>query len=238
MFTRAASRMVPLDWGSAIFHDAFPRWPDLNTVRVEVPAPDLDAERLERAVARLQAGLPVQRVEVFDEATAAGLADDMEARGWSRPRSVLMAWSGGEPPAAPQVEEVPYAAVERLRSEWLGSDGLDAEAVRQGLAADRETFTETPTRAFAALEAARPVAYGLLLDFAAVALIEDVYTTPAARGQGLGAAVVHRLVWEGRAGGHEDTVLATDAAGRARELYARLGFTRIGAVQRFLRASP
>jgi predicted GNAT family acetyltransferase len=62
-----------------------------------------------------------------------------------------------------------------------------------------------------------------------------VYTTPEARGTGLGAAVVHRLVWEGRAGGHADTVLATDAAGLARGLYERLGFTRIGAVQRFLR---
>ena len=36
MFERAATRVVPLDWGSALFHDRLPRHPDLNTVRVEV----------------------------------------------------------------------------------------------------------------------------------------------------------------------------------------------------------
>ncbi len=239
MFARAAGRVVRLDWGSAIFHDAFPRWPDLNTVRVEVAAPDLDPARLERAVERLQAQLPLHRVEVFDEATGQRLVDGMRERGWSVPRSLLMGWNGGDPPAAPAVEEVPYAAVERLRAEWLSSDGTapDEETLAQGLAADRLTFSTTPTRAFAAIRAGTPVAYGLLLDLGRTALVEDVYTTPAARGAGLGAAVVHRLVWEGRAGGHADTVLATDAAGRARELYARLGFTRLGAVQRFLRSA-
>jgi GNAT superfamily N-acetyltransferase len=234
MFARAAGRVVALDWGSAIFHDAFPRWPDLNTVRVEVPAPELDAERLSQAAERLR----LHRIEVFDTATAAAVAPGMCERGWSAQRSVLMGWEAGEPPPAPAVEEVPYAAVERLRAEWLGSDGMDAETVAQGLVADRATFSATPTRAFAAVRAGRPVAYGLLLDFGDVALVEDVYTTHEARGRGLGAAVVHRLVWEGRAGGHADTVLATDEAGRARELYARLGFTELGAVQRFLRAAP
>jgi GNAT superfamily N-acetyltransferase len=240
MFARAASRVVPLDWGTAIYHDEFPRWPDLNTVRVEVAAPALDAARLERAAVRLQAGLPVQRIEVFDEATARGLVPGMRERGWSAPRSVLMGWDGGEPPAAPRIEEVPYAAIERLREEWLRDDAAagDATVLEQGLAADRLTFSRTPTRAFAAVRAGRPVAYGLLLDLGETALVEDVYTTPAARGEGLGAQVVHRLVWEGRAGGHADTVLATDAGGRARALYARLGFTRLGAVQRFLRRAP
>jgi GNAT superfamily N-acetyltransferase len=204
--------------------------------------------RLERAVERLQAHLPLQRVEVFDEATAARLGPRMDARGWSLQRSVLMGCEpgggervprggGGESPTAPAVEEVPYAAVEKLRAQWLRSDGAagDEGALAQGLAADRLTFSRTPTRAFAAIRAGKPVAYGLLLDLGDTALVEDVYTTPEARGAGLGAAVVHRLVWEGRAGGHDDVVLATDAAGRARGLYSRLGFVRIGAVQRFLR---
>jgi GNAT superfamily N-acetyltransferase len=238
MFKRAAERVVALEWGSAIFNDSFPLWPDLNTIRVELPAPGLDAGRLERAVLRLQRGLPVKRVEVFDEATAEALVPAMAARGWETPRSVLMGWDGGEPPAAPAVEEVPYPAVERLRGEWLRGDHLPGgeAAVAQGLAADRLTFSTTPTRAFAAVRQGRLVAYGLLLDMGEAALVEDVYTTPGARRGGLGEAVVHRLVWESRAGGHADTVLATDSAGRARDLYARLGFTRLGAVQRFVKA--
>jgi GNAT superfamily N-acetyltransferase len=237
MFARAAERVVPTDWGTAIAHDRFPRWPDLNTVRVEVAVPGLDAERLERAAVRLQAGVPLHRIEVFDEATARALVPGMRERGWATSRSVLMGWDGGAPPLAPRIEEVPYAAVERLRAEWLRTDAAagDEEMLAQGLAADRLTFSRTPTRAFAAIRAGKPVAYGLLLDLGETALVEDVYTTPEARGHGLGAEVVHRLVFEGRAGGHEDTVLATDAAGRAREPYARLGFTRLGAVQRFVR---
>jgi GNAT superfamily N-acetyltransferase len=151
-----------------------------------------------------------------------------------------MAWDGDEPPAAPEVEQVPYAAVERLREEWLRGDpwAPDAETLAQGLEADRLTFAGTPTRAYAVVEDGRPRAYGLLLDLGDAALVEDVYTSPDARGQGYAAAVVRRLVWESRAAGHADTVLATDARGRARGLYERLGFTPLGDVHRFLRRPP
>jgi GNAT superfamily N-acetyltransferase len=233
-FERAASRIVPLDWGSAIFHDDFPAWADLNTVRVEVPAPGLDAERLDGAVERLQGGLPQRRIEVFDAATAERLGPGMAAHGFGPGRSVLMGWDGGEPPPAPEVEEVPYRAVEHLRAQWLRDDPW-APDLEQALAADRMTFATTPTRAFAVVEQGLPRAYGLLVDVGESALVEDVYTSPDARGRGLGAAVIHRLVWESRAGGHADTVLATPATGPARGLYERLGFTRLGAIHRFLR---
>jgi GNAT superfamily N-acetyltransferase len=236
-FERAASRVVPLDWGSAIFHDDFPLWADVNTVRVEVPAGDLDAERLHGAVERLQGRLGHRRIEVWDDDTAHRLEEGMTALGYERGRSVLMGWDGGEPDAAPEVEHVPYRTAERLREEWLRDDpwAPDAETLAQGLAADRLTFQRTPTRAYAVVRDGRPLAYGLLVDIDGVALVEDVYATPSARGQGLAGAVVRRLVWESRVSGHADTVLATDASGRARELYARLGFTPLGTVNRFLR---
>jgi GNAT superfamily N-acetyltransferase len=233
-FERAASRVVPLDWGSAIASDEFPGWADLNTVRVEVPVDDLTPERLDAVVERHQGRLAQRRIEVFDEATAERLAPGMAALGYEPGRSVLMGWDGGEPPVAPQVEEVPYRAVEHLRAEWLRGDPW-APDLEQALAADRHTFATTPTRAFAAVEQGLARAYGLLVDLGEVALVEDVYTSPSARGRGLGAAVIHRLVWESRAGGHADTVLATPSAGPARALYERLGFTRLGVVHRFLR---
>jgi GNAT superfamily N-acetyltransferase len=232
-FERAAGRIVPLDWGSAIFHDEFPRWADLNTIRVEVPVPDLDAERLHAVTERLQGRLDQRRIEVWDDATAQRVAEGMRELGYEPGRSVLMGWDGGEPPPAPQVEEVPYRAVEHLRAEWLRGDPW-APDLEQALAADRHMFASTPTRAFAVIEHGLARAYGLLVDLGEAALVEDVYTSPDARGRGLGAAVVHRLVWESRAGGHADTVLATPAAGAARPLYQRLGFSRLGAVHRFL----
>ena len=225
---------MPLDWGTAIFHDDFPRWADLNTVRVEVPVDDLDAGRLHAVTERLQGRLEHRRIEVFDPATAERVAAGMAALGYAPARSVLMGWNGGEPPSAPQVEEVPYGAIEPLRAEWLRGDPW-ASDLEQALAADRLMFATTPTRAFAVVEQGLARAYGLLVDLGEAALVEDVYTSPAARGRGLGAAVIHRLVWESRAGGHQDTVLATPARGHARPLYERLGFTRLGAVHRFLR---
>jgi GNAT superfamily N-acetyltransferase len=233
-FERAATRTVPLDWGSAIFNDDFPTWADLNTVRVEVPVPGFTAERLHGATERLQGRLGQRRIEVFDAATAEAVAPGMAALGYESGRSVLMGWDGGEPPLAPQVEEVPYRAVEHLRAEWLRGDPW-APDLEAALAADRLMFSRTPTRAFAVIEQGLARAYGLLLDLGDVALVEDVYSSPAARGRGLGAAIIHRLVFESRAGGHADTVLATPAAGPARGLYERLGFTRLGAVHRFLR---
>jgi GNAT superfamily N-acetyltransferase len=232
-FERAAGRIVPLDWGSAIFHDDFPRWADLNTIRVEVPVPDLDAGRLHAVAERLQGRLDQRRIEVWDDATAQQVAEGMRELGYEPGRSVLMGWDGGEPPPAPQVEEVPYRAVEHLRAEWLRGDPW-APDLEQALAADRHMFAATPTRAFAVIEQGLARAYGLLVDLGEAALVEDVYTSPDARGRGLGAAVVHRLVWESRTGGHADTVLATPAAGAARPLYQRLGFGRLGAVHRFL----
>lgn len=228
---------MPLDWGSAIFNDEFPAAADLNTVRVEVPVPDLDADRLDAVVARHQGGLPQRRIEVFDEATAERLGPGMAALGYEPGRSVLMGWDGGEPPLAPEVEQVPYFAIRSLRREWLRSDPW-APDIEQQLAADRHTFSTTPTRAFAVVERARVRAYGLLVDTGEAALVEDVYTSPDARGRGLGAAVIHRLVWESRTGGHADTVLATPSAGEARPLYERLGFVRLGVVHRFLMRTP
>jgi GNAT superfamily N-acetyltransferase len=233
-FERAATRVVPLDWGSAIFNDDFPGWADLNTVRVEVPVPSLDAERLEAVVVRHQGRLPQRRIEVLDAATAERLAPGMDVLGYEPGRSVLMGWDGGEPPVASQVEEVPYRAIEHLRAQWLRGDPW-APDLEQALAADRHTFATTPTRAFAVIEQGLARAYGLLVDVGEAALVEDVYASPDARKRGLGAAIIHRLVWESRAGGHADTVLATPADGAARPLYERLGFTRLGAVHRFLR---
>jgi GNAT superfamily N-acetyltransferase len=237
IFERAAERVVALDWGSALFHPAVPRWLDLNAVRVEVPAPGLDAARLDRAVERVQAALPHRRLEIFDEPTAVALVPGLDDRGWMCARSLLMAWDGGDPAPAPEVEQVPYSAVRRLREEWIRSEpwAVDDDLVAQVLEADRITFAANPTRAYAVVRDGRPIAFGLLLEVDGAGFVEDVYTTPAARGQGLGGAVVRRLVWESRTAGHDDTFVPTDADGRAQALYRRLGFSALGVVHRFLR---
>jgi ribosomal protein S18 acetylase RimI-like enzyme len=66
-----------------------------------------------------------------------------------------------------------------------------------------------------------------------MALIEDVYTTPALRRSGLGRAVVAAALAAARADGATFVHLNTDADGPARRFYERLGFTELGLLYRF-----
>ena len=149
----------------------------------------------------------------------------------------LLARDGALPPprADALAEEVPYGHVRALREEWLrgGEWGLDGEKLAQGLEADERLFAGTPTRAFAAFERGRPLAYALLLDGGRDGMLEDVYTTPEARGRGLSTAVVAAVLHASRAERHEAVFVPTDADTGASGLYERLGFVPV-ALQRVL----
>ena len=238
MFARAAERVVALDGASALVHPALPRVIYLNAVRLEAA---MDPDAVEALVERVQAGGPHRRFEVADEALAGRLAPVLAARGWEVGRLLLMGLDGDvPPPEAPEpAEEVPYGHVRGLREEWIRSEPWaagDEELIGQVLAADGRLLTATPTRAFAVFEAGLPVAYCLLLDTGEGAgMVEDVYTTPSARGRGLATSVVALALSASRAEGHDVAFLPTDADRPARALYERLGFRPLGLVHQFLR---
>ena len=85
----------------------------------------------------------------------------------------------------------------------------------------------TPTRAFATFERGRPLAYALLLDGSRDGMLEDVFTTPAARGRGLASAVCAAVLHAARAERHELVFVPTDADDGAGPLYEALGFERV-----------
>ena len=113
-----------------------------------------------------------------------------------------------------------------LRDEWVRSEPWATREVevREAHAADRMLFAGTPTRAFAAFEQGRPLAYALLLDGGPDGMLEDVYTTPSARGRGLASAVIAAVLHAARAERHELVFVPTDAHGGAGPLYESLGF--------------
>lgn len=237
MFERAAERVVALEGATALFHSGLPRVIYLNAIRLEA---DFDAGAAEALAEREQAGLPHRRLEVADEALGRSLAPALAERGWETGRLLLMGRDPAEPPPEPAqpAEEVPYGQVRGLRAEWIRSEpwAVDEELIDQVLTADGLLLTATPTRAFAVFESGLPVAYCLLLESGEGAgLVEDVYTTPAARGRGLAASVVSLALSASRAEGHDAVFLPTDADGRARGLYERLGFRPLGLVHQFLR---
>ena len=164
---------------------------------------------------------------VDGEAHGERLRGELPARGWTAHR-LLHLWRDGAAPApeaAALAEEVPYGHVRGLREEWLrAAVGLSGELLEAALAGDARLFAGTPTRAFAVFETGRPVAYALLLDGGRDGAVEDVYTTPAARGRGLAAAAVAAVLHASRAERHEAVFIPTDADEGASALYERLGF--------------
>ena len=236
-FERAAERVVALDGAHALVHSGLPRVIYLNAVRLESA---LDPDAVEALAERVQAGLRHRRVEVADESVAERLAPVLAQRGWEVGRLLLLGRDGqAPPPEAPHpAEEVPYGHVRALREEWIRAApwATDEELIEQVLEADRLLLTATPTRSYAVFDAGRAVAYCLLLESGdGAGLVEDVYTTPSARGRGLAASVVALALSASRAAGHDVTFVPTDADGRARALYERLGFRPLGVVHQVLR---
>jgi len=166
----------------------------------------------------------VTRVVVDDDALAAAMA----ARGWDDHSILLLGRDGSaDPPEAQALaEEVPYGHVRGLRDEWIRSEpwATSEDVVAGAHETDRRLYAATPTRAFAVFERGRPLAYALLLDGGRDGMLEDVYTTPSARGRGLATAAIAAVLHAARAARHELVFVPTDREGGARELYERLGF--------------
>jgi len=244
VFVRAAEEVVRLEEATVLSTPSLPTVPHLNTVFLHGA---LDGAGVEALVEAHHAGLPNRRVVVDDDAVSERLAAELLPRGWAVHRLVLLARGGAEPPpeARALAEEVPYGHVRGLREEWLRTPpwGLSGGALAEGLAGDDRLFAGTPTRAFAAFEHGRPLAYALLLGGGDDGgdggdddgTLEDVYTTPEARGRGLSTSVIAAVLHAARAERHEAVFVPTAAEGGAGALYERLGFAPVAVQHHFSR---
>jgi GNAT superfamily N-acetyltransferase len=231
---RAVEAVVELDGATLLRTPSLPLVPYLNSLR---PTAALDAA----AVEALAVEHDVEWVVVDDPALATRLADELGARGWRLERTALLGREGTEPPPAAETlaEEVPYGHVLGLRDEWIRSSGwATSEAlIAQSHEGDRRLLAGTRTRAFATFEQGRPLAYALLIDGGRDAMLEDVYTTPAARGRGLATGVIAAVLHAARAERHETVFVPTESGGRPQELYERLGFVPLTIHHRFVRVA-
>jgi GNAT superfamily N-acetyltransferase len=209
--------------------------PHLHGVVLHEP---VGADGAEALADELLGDLPFRRLLASGDA----LVDALVARGWRDEPVLLLGRDGAlEPPAADALaEEVPYGHVRGLRDEWIRSApwAKGEEQVRDAREADRRLFAGTPTRAFATFEQGRPLAYALLLDGGRDGMLEDVYTTPEARGRGLATAVCAAVLHAARAERHEIVFVPTDALGGAGPLYERLGFERLTVLHWLMRGEP
>jgi GNAT superfamily N-acetyltransferase len=239
VFERAAEHVTTRGGATVITTPSLPLARHLNSVIVH--GGDLDADAVEALAAEHLGTLPERRIVVDDETAGERLAAELPVRGWELERLMLLGRDGGvPPPEAPTLaEEVPYGHVRGLRDEWIRSSpwAKTDELIRQVHDADRRMFATTTTRAFASFEQGRPLAYALLIDGGRDGMLEDVYTTPAARGRGLATAVIAAVLHAARAERHEAVFVPTEAGGPAQALYERLGFVPLTVQHRFVKAN-
>jgi GNAT superfamily N-acetyltransferase len=235
VFERASDRVVRDERATLISTPSLRRVPHLHGVVLHEPMGADDAE----ALADEHFGdLPFRRLLAADDA----LVRALEARGWRDDPVLLLARDGAlEPPAAEALaEEVPYGHVRGLRDEWIRSApwARGEQDVRDAHEADRRMLAGTPTRAFAVFEQGRPLAYALLLDGGRDGMLEDVFTTPGARGRGLGTGAIAAVLHAAGAERHELVFVPTAAEGGAGPLYESLGFERVATLHWMMRGQP
>lgn len=232
-YERAAQQVTVVGGARVLAHAGVPHWPDLNAVHLHDAGLDADA------VEAIADGRPVVAA---DEASGERLAAALAPRGWEVERLLWLVRDGAlEPPEAVALaEEVPYGQVRPLRDEWTSVEPwtTDQAVLDEMREADRLIFEATPPRAFAVFERGLAVSYSLLLDAGRDGVLEDVYTTPAARGRGLGTATIAAVLWASRAARHEAMFVLCDPEGLARALYERLGFEPLTVMHRFRAARP
>jgi GNAT superfamily N-acetyltransferase len=223
-----------LPFGLALRQPETPRVRDLNQVLIDHPAPELTAAALAATVRRLG----FEQADIGDGGTAERLLPGMEAAGWKTQRFVLLAAPRDLPAPAVDVEEVAGETIASLRREWLLEEApfaKDRELFDQVIRADRILWAANATRGFCVRHDGKPAARAQLMAARdGMAMIEDVYTTPSRRGEGLGAAVVLAAAAAGRAAGCDLVYLPTGAEGLAQLFYRKLGFEPIGVITRFV----
>ena len=155
-----------------------------------------------------------------------GAADRMrpgfEAIGWHALRLLYMRHEAATPDVAVMpVEEVPYDAVEALRTAWHAEDFPGQDPANYPEQA-REVALSRGARVFAVAEAGEPIAFAQIEHVAGSAEITHVYVRSDRRGGGIGTAITRSSI--DAAGEVDDLWISADDEDRPKDLYARLGF--------------
>ncbi len=226
----------PTPWGAVVIDARSPRIWDTNYARLDRPVP-VDLAELERELlpALATVGVEVEHVVTFHHEVHATLLAELSSRGhrigWDAvldlPPSTDPAVTGG-----PVVEELPSG--EELWDAVVASFhvfGIEPEAaIGQLLRIERDLLAPSGKRWFGVRDGAgRVVSLGALVLLEGTGYVDNVATTPEARGRGAAGAITRRIVAEARAAGAGRTFLLADPDEPAvLGLYDRIGFREVG----------
>ncbi|HEV2770830.1 MAG TPA: GNAT family N-acetyltransferase [Solirubrobacteraceae bacterium] len=222
----------PWAHGTVLQATRYPGYFDLNLVRVE-DDPAMSAEALIAFSDEALAGVAHRRVD-FDRVDAGEpLRADFEARGWRAERLVWMRHEASPPPASDlSVEAVPYDAASDLRLAWSRED-FPGQNPAPYLAAARDVALRSGARVLAVRERQVLVGFAQVLRDGATVEITHVYVHPDYRGSGRGTALTRAAIHD--AGDVRDIWIVADDEGKAKNIYAQLGFRPAWRKMEFLR---
>jgi hypothetical protein len=230
-----ARRTIELDRGLVVLHDHLPTLPYLNALLLDAPLErDITPPALER-LADEQLGHLGHRHLVLDDAPAAErLAPVLQARGWSRQRTLFMVWRGEPPAIDPRGREITEPELRRLQRRLFAEERGRPDPVKDTLidalvAGQDAVRAGTAARCFGAGDdGGLSSSCTLFLGTGGVAMIDEVGTLTTERGRGLGRAVVTAAIAAALRDCATLIVVPTDADDWPQLMYARLGFEPAG----------
>lgn len=237
---RLSTRTLPTAFGTAYFHDDFPRRYDSNYVWVDAPLVGISAEALAAEADRAQSGLGHRKVTyVPDGPEARRLVPELLTLGYRAERLVTMVLDR-EPDAWNDevAEEADADAIGRfLVRVNREADGGAHAAGAEMLSAFRYVLAaRAGARFFVVRDDGEIVSIAELYVLGDVAQVEAVYTLEASRGRGFGRAVVLAASKAARALDADLVFLDADDEDWPKVLYGRLGFDELGRYWSFVKS--
>ena len=224
----AADEVRPIALGSVLRTPTYPDAWSVNALRVEQPLPHIDLAALERLAAE-HVTTPYLQVHVEHEPTALRLFDDARNAGWKTERELVMGLERvPDDPERAEVREGTLDEVLGLMREWLTVEGHPAGTVDQIVERSRREHAVVPERLVIGDHDGRPTAMATVRLGGDVAQVEDVYTSPGARGTGLGRAVTATAARIAAESGADVVYIVADDEDWPKQLYGKLGFGPLG----------
>jgi len=239
LLERLSTRTRSMPFGTAYFHDDFPRRYDSNFVLVDASLAGVGPDALAAELDRVQVGLAHRHLYLTDADDGFRLFPGLVGLGYQGERLVTMVQarepdrrSDGLAEESDAGEIGPFLV--RVNSE---ADGGRHAAEAEMLSAFRYVLAErVRARFFVVRDGAEIVAIAELYAIGDVAQVEAVFTLEAYRGRGFGRAVVLAAADAAREAGADLVFLNADDDDWPKELYRKLGFDEFRRFWSFVKA--
>jgi GNAT superfamily N-acetyltransferase len=232
---KVADSVRPIEAGIVLSTPSLPAVWAVNQLRVACAMP---FEALLELAEEQLAGFEYRQIAVEDQLAGPGLEASFRAASWKIERDLVMVLGVGadRPAETTIVEESGEEEMLELIQRWYMEDDSPPSEVGQLVDyARRETHVLDDRALGVRSRDGQLVAVAKLRSAGATAQVDDVYTTPEARGRGYARALITHAVDLARASGSELIFIVADDQDWPKRLYERLGFRAAGRLWQFHR---